>query len=405
LLAAINTITGRDDERWPDRERGRDPRDIFTPRRYLSHTAGSCGAVDRRRPEPLLPTASPKSCQAHNDGNDGPDGFTAGFSSRRQRGRDCRRENSRMWRSASDSDRPCFTRIRTTEIRRTLLAAMAFPVLVTALVESSQGTSTALPSRLESYLSTAVRPTAAERRLLVNGDRITKLLDADASKEVAVFGAVWINAPIRRYVEAVKDIENFERGGGLRVTKRVSTPPGLEDFLQLHLPEEDVADLRSCRIEDCELKLGQQTLQAFQAEVDWKVPATQAAAAAVMRRLAYQCVTGYLAGGNGRLAVYRDNSRPTFVAEEFRSMVDQMPSLTTYMPDLRRYLLDYPNAPLPDSTSFLYWQETEFTINRSRSDGLSGFTGFIVRRRVRSEVQNGTLTALNMTKHMLEQAR
>jgi hypothetical protein len=116
-------------------------------------------------------------------------------------------------------------------------------------------------------------------------------------------------------------------------------------------------------------------------------------------------VTGYLAGGNGRLAVYRDNSRPTFVAEEFRSMVDQMPSLTTYMPDLRRYLLDYPNAPLPDSTSFLYWQETEFTINRSRSDGLSVFRGFIVRRRVRSEVQNGTLTALNMTKHMLEQAR
>ena len=294
----------------------------------------------------------------------------------------------------------------------------------------------------------------------MNGDPITKLLDADASKEVAVFGAVWINAPVRRYVEAVKDIENFERGGGFRVTKRISTPPKLEDFLQLHLPEEDVADLRSCRIGNCEVKLGQQALQAFQTEVDWKAPGTQAAAEAVMRRLAYEYVTGYLAGGNERLAVYRDNARPTFVATGVP--LDGRPdavadNLYAGSPPLSAGL---PEHSASESTSFLYWQETEFglkptirishltiregaddtvvaskmlyashyfwtalelrvllpdpsrgpgfwffTINRSRSDGLSGFTGFFVRRRVRSEVQDGALAALNMTKHMLEQAR
>ena len=37
-----------------------------------------------------------------------------------------------------------------------------------------------------------------------------------------------------------------------------------------------------------------------------------------------------------------------------------MPELTTYMPQLRRYLLDFPNAPLPGSTSLLYRQETQF---------------------------------------------
>jgi hypothetical protein len=46
---------------------------------------------------------------------------------------------------------------------------------------------------------------------LLGGEPITKLLDADESKEVAMFGAVWIAAPIRTYVEAVKDIENFQR--------------------------------------------------------------------------------------------------------------------------------------------------------------------------------------------------
>jgi hypothetical protein len=141
-------------------------------------------------------------------------------------------------------------------------------------------------------------------------------------------------------------------------------------------------------------------------------------------------------------------------------MVDEMPVLTTYMPDMRRYLLDYPRVTIPDATSFLYWQETEFglkptirinhltirenpddtvvtskmlyathyfwtglelrvlmpdpsrgpgfwfvTVNRSRSDGLSGFTGRFVRRRVRSQVQEGTVAGLRSTKQRLESVR
>jgi hypothetical protein len=323
----------------------------------------------------------------------------------------------------------------------------------------SQGSS-GLPPVLDSYLATTVRPTAAERKRLMSGGPITKLLDADASKEVAVFGAVWINAPARRYVEAVEDIENFEKGGGFRLTKRISSPPTLGDFDQLRLPEEDVRDLRSCRVGDCALKLGEKGLEVFRTEVNWDRSDAQGVAEGVMRRLALEYVTGYLEGGNERLAVYRDNSRPTFVADEFRSMVDAMPSLTTYMPGLRRYLLEYPKVQLPNATSFLYWQETEFglkptirinhltiressdstvvaskmlyathyfwtalelrvllpdaargpgfwfaTVSRSRSDGLSGFTGLFVRRRVRSEAVNGVLAALTATKNRLEQRR
>jgi hypothetical protein len=45
------------------------------------------------------------------------------------------------------------------------------------------------------------------------------------------------------------------------------------------------------------------------------------------------------------------------------------------------------------------------TVNRSRSDGLSGFTGTFVRRRVRDEVQDGALAALRQTKRMIERSR
>jgi len=336
---------------------------------------------------------------------------------------------------------------------------LAVVVLVASHVATT-AQSRSFPARLDTYLTNAVKLTGDERQRLLNGDPVTKLLDADESKEVAIFGAVWVNAPMRRYVEAVSDIEAFERGGGFKVTKRVSAPPRLEDFATLRLPDEDLDDLRSCRVGDCEIKLGEQALQRFRSEINWSAPNARAEANALMRRLAFEYVTRYLDGGNDQLAVYRDNSRPRFVAQEFQAMVDQMPELTTYMPNMRRYLLEYPRVTIPDATSFVYWQETQFglkptirishltirenpddvvvaskmlyashyfwtglelrvlmpdpsrgpgfwfvTVNRSRSDGLSGFTGMFARRRVRSEVEDGALAALRSTKQRLESVR
>lgn len=349
------------------------------------------------------------------------------------------------------------TTLSASAVTRTATLVVALLLIATAPADTSQSNGVRFPSLLDRYFKNAIRLTAEEQRQLAAGQPVTKLLDADESKEVAVFGAVWINAPIRRYADAVKDIETFERGGGFKVTKRISSPPQLADFAQLQLPQDDLADLRSCRVGDCEIKLGEQALNRFRSQINWDAPDANASANRLMQQLAFEFVTRYLEGGNDNLAVYRDNRRPTFVAQEFRSMVDSMPVLTTYMPNMRRYLLDYPKAALPDATSLLYWQETEFglkptirishltvregpedtvvaskmlyarhyfwtglelralvsdpsrgtgfwfvTVNRSRSDGLSGFTGIFVRRRVRSEVQEGAMAALRMTKQRLE---
>lgn len=125
-----------------------------------------------------------------------------------------------------------------------------------AIVRSQDGRTGGFPSPLDSYLATTVRPTVTERKRLMSGGPITKLLDADASTEVAVFGAVWINAATRRYVDAVESIETFERGGGFKLTKRISSPPALADFDRLRLPEDDVKDLRSCRVGEVQLPNG-----------------------------------------------------------------------------------------------------------------------------------------------------
>jgi hypothetical protein len=274
---------------------------------------------------------------------------------------------------------------------------------------------------------------------------------------VAVFGAVWIKAPVQRYVAAAKDIERFESGANFLVTKKISTPPKLEDFAALRLPPDDVADLKTCRVGACEMKLSEASLMQVRKEIDWSKPTAQADAERLARQLALNYVTGYLEGGNARLATYRDSSRPTFVGQEFASMIDRIPSLTEYLPDLKRYLLDFPKVTLPKSESFLYWQEAKFglkptirinhltiveepthvavaskmlyashyfwtalelrvlvpdaargegfwfvSINRSRSDGLSGFVGKLIRGKVRSEAEKGMQAVLALTKQRME---
>jgi hypothetical protein len=334
-----------------------------------------------------------------------------------------------------------------------VLAALVVPILHAG---SRQGAAS-LPGRLDEYVTKVVKLPAAERSQLLAGHPVTQIMEADRSSEVAVFGAVWVNAPIPRYVAAVSDIEQFEKGENFRVTKKISSPPRIEDFAALKLPTEDLADLRTCRLGSCELKLSEGTIKRLRSEIDWSKPTATIDVEQLARRLMLDYVNGYLEGGNARLATYRDSGRPTFVAKEFASMIDRMPSLVVYLPDLRRYLLDYPKTTLPKSTSFLYWQEAKFglkptirlnhltvaeeathtavvskmlyashyfwtalelrvlvpdpargpgfwfvSVNRSRSDGLSGFVGSLIRAKVRGEAEKGMEASLIVTRANME---
>ena len=209
-------------------------------------------------------------------------------------------------------------------------------------------------------LTLGIGASTSMRAQLLAGAPVTKLLDSDAAKEVVVFGAVWIDAPVERYLAAVRDIERFESGGNFRMTKKISSPPALADFAALRLSDEDAKDLRTCKVADCEVKLAQSNIERIQREVDWSRPDARQQLDRIARETALSFASAYLQGGNQQLAVYRDASRPTFVAQEFAEMIDRLPSIGEFLPEVRQYLLEFPRATLPGSESFLYWQEAIF---------------------------------------------
>jgi len=78
------------------------------------------------------------------------------------------------------------------------------------------------------------------------------------------------------------------------------------------------------------------------------------------RSMLLQLLDAYRHGGNRALGEYRDTKHPTRIADEFETMLQRASVLPDVLPDLRQYLLDYPNAPLPGADSYFYWEKVDF---------------------------------------------
>ncbi len=347
--------------------------------------------------------------------------------------------------------------MRQRNIRSPLVVAIAALLAAAATASSQSKAGASLPAQLDAYITKYVQLTPAERGRMLGGAPVVKLLKSDPASEVAAFGAVWINGSPGDYVRLVRDIEQFERGGAFLVTKRISDPPQLADFSALKFSQQDLESLRECRAGDCEIKLGESALRRIRGTVDWSKPDAAAAVERLAKQLMFEYSVGYVEAGNDRLAIYRDSARPTFVASEFKSMIDRLPELGEHLPELKAYLLGFPKVTIPKATSFLYWQEAKFGLKptirinhvviddrpgttviaskliyashyfwtaldlavlvpdesrgpgfwlvkvmRSRSDGLDGFTGSVIRGRVQNEAQKSIEATLTATKAQVE---
>lgn len=293
------------------------------------------------------------------------------------------------------------------------------------------------------------------------GQPVTVLSPAAVDREIAVAGAVRIAAPASRLIDVIRDVEILERGSGFLATKKMSSPPVLADMTGLRLPADDIAALRECRPGDCDVKLGQGAFDLLR-QIDWNAPDASERVNQLARRTAVEYVESYRTGGNEALAIYRDSSRPTFIAREFADMVRRSSGLTSALPEVSAYLLQYPKARPAAAEDFFYWSLAEFglkpvlrinhvvihptgqpaglqyavttkqlyashyfhtalevraliddaerpgkghyllVLNLARSDGLTGLFGGIVKSKARTGARNGLQAALLGMKRLAE---
>jgi hypothetical protein len=195
---------------------------------------------------------------------------------------------------------------------------------------------------------------------LATGEHVTKILDTGRNDEVAVFGAIWIDAPVAFFLAQHEDIERFEAGDNIEAIGKLSDPPQLEDFAELTLPDDDIRDISKCRLGKCEVKMSEYAIERFQNEVDWGAPDAHAQANALTRELMLEHVQYYLRDGNVGLGEYRDKKEPMALHREFEGLLENSPYLPEYIPELHAHLLDFPHAELDGATEFLYWSRVKF---------------------------------------------
>jgi hypothetical protein len=319
---------------------------------------------------------------------------------------------------------------------------------------------------VDDLLRRKMRFSPADLRALGAGEAIVKSLETSVRQELAHFGVVHIQASTERFIQRFRDIERFESGSGIPQIGRFSVLPRPEYLAALTLPTEDVEALRRCRLGDCDVKLSAAAMSQFRNNVDWSSPNAVRQANEVARGMLFALVRQYQMEGNEALGHYDDGDETLQVADEFRALLPSRDLLPAPVPALIAYLDDYPRGRPAGAEDFFYWSVVDFglkptlrlihvtiypmddrprsdvayaiaikqlyashyfhsalelrflvddgrfgkrgfyllSITRSRTDGMTGFTGSFLRPIISRRSRNGVHRYLEHVKRQVERA-
>lgn len=192
---------------------------------------------------------------------------------------------------------------------------------------------------------------------LDTGDVTITTLDSEEN-ELALLGAVRIQGTVEAFLELYRDIRSFE--AELGTASKFSDPPELADLAELDFDHGDIKALEHCKLEDCDLKMGAEALEELRSRIDWDAPNAHDEVVRFVKERIVDYARAYQRGGNAALGVYRNESKPRYVAQEFDRLLARSPYVLQYRPELHAYLLDYPKATLDGASGFLYWSVINF---------------------------------------------
>jgi hypothetical protein len=196
--------------------------------------------------------------------------------------------------------------------------------------------------------------------MIARGNAVVKVLPSKTPAEIFVFGAVFVNATPEEYVKLAFDMGRLRRLPIYLGVGRLSDPPMLSDLEGFTLEPEDIRSLKTCRPGKCGVQLPAEAMQEIQRAIDWSGPHVATQVNDRVRKMALEVLQRYQKDGNSVLGSYRDKKRPFDVDAQLRSLLGRSAALPVYLPELNRYLLDYPNATLANVESLFYWEKVNF---------------------------------------------
>src|SRR5262245_12571229 len=199
-----------------------------------------------------------------------------------------------------------------------------------------------------------------QRAAIDAGKPVARVLSWGGPSEIYVFGAVHIDGSPATYLKMARNVTRLSGTQGYLGIGELSATATSAELSALTLDADDIKALKACREGDCDVQLPSTSIKAFQESINWSQPDVAGQVNGLARGMVLDLVREYRKGGNDALGVYRDRQNPARVAEQFETMVGRAASLPDVLPQLKQYLLTYPEADLPGSDSFFYWEKVDF---------------------------------------------
>ena len=193
-----------------------------------------------------------------------------------------------------------------------------------------------------------------------NGKAVAKVVESRTPDEVFVFGSVYVISTPEKYLKLASDIEALRKLPSYLAIRKFSDPPRLSDLDGFTLEADDIKQLKNCEPGKCDIQLPTDAMDAFKQSVNWSDPDAANQVNQLAQKMALEAIQRYTQGGNAALGTYMDKHHPAVVGDTFASLLSRSKALPVYLPELERYLLDYPQAQSENIQSEFYWEKVQF---------------------------------------------
>lgn len=206
------------------------------------------------------------------------------------------------------------------------------------------------------FLTTTFALSKAEIARVDAGEVVTRTLDASHGREVGTLGVVRITITPEHYVERLTDIVKFKQTEDILQIGTFGESPRVDDLSTLIVDEADIKRLRTCRVDDCDVRISADAIEQFASKVDWKAADAPQRAADVLRDVLVKYVARYRERGAAALMTYADNTPRLDVGAELASLVASDQQTWRHVETLREHVLTYPRDRA-NSTNLIYWSK------------------------------------------------
>jgi hypothetical protein len=190
------------------------------------------------------------------------------------------------------------------------------------------------------------------------GEPVAKLIPSSDPREVAVCGVIELPSDPDSALKAFQLSMSLKAKSNLESGK-FSNVPRVEDLSSLTLSDGDLADLKTCTVGDCKLKLSAAMIQRFQKTIDWNAIDYKEQANQLFRLMIVEYVTAYLQKGDAALIEYADQSVDLPLAREQNSLLANLLYVNEAAPEFIRHLKALPQSSVPVERS-LSWAKINF---------------------------------------------